>query len=92
MILDGRPRMEVARDLDVPESCLRRWKKNVLEELDKQSCSGEPSASDLAAENAKLRRELAAMTEQRDILKKRYASSTRWTLEVGGGRDAGQGA
>ena len=70
MILDGRPRMEVARDLDVPESCLRRWKKNVLEELDKQSPAGEPSASELAAENAKLRSELAAMTEQRDILKK----------------------
>ena len=70
MILDGRPRLDVARDLDVPESCLRRWKKDLLGELDKQSAPGEPNASELAAENAKLRRELASMTEQRDILKK----------------------
>ena len=70
MILDGRPRMEVARDLDVPESCLRRWKKGLPGELDKQTALGEPRASELAAENARLRRELNAMTEQRDILKK----------------------
>lgn len=70
MVLAGRGPTEVARDLGVPRSCLTRWKKSRLEAMD----GGEPSQgmkpSELAAENDRLRRELAYVSEQRDILKK----------------------
>ena len=34
MVLDGRGPTEVARDLDIPLSCLMRWKKDLLEKMD----------------------------------------------------------
>ena len=34
MVLDGRGPTEVARDLDITLSCLRRWKKDLLEKMD----------------------------------------------------------
>ena len=70
MVLDGRGPTEVARDLDIPLSCLRRWKKDLLEKMDQGGAPGERSASDMAAEMDKPRRELADVTVQRDILKK----------------------
>lgn len=90
MVLDGRGPTEVARDLDIPLSCLRRWKKDLLEKMDQGGAPGERSASDMAAEMDKLRRELSDMTVQRDILKKRYAYSTKWTAQAGGDRHASQ--
>ena len=59
----------------------------MLAELDKQSAAGEPSASELAAENAKLRRELAAMTEQRDP----YGRPLYWVGPPGAADDGGEG-
>lgn len=70
MVLDGRGVNSVAKDLDIPRSCLQRWKKNYLAKLDSAVPSGGKSASDLAAENERLRKELAYVSEQRDILKK----------------------
>lgn len=70
MVLDGRGVNAVAKDLDVPRSCLGRWKKAYLERMDSAVPAGSRSASDMAAENERLRRELAYVSEQRDILKK----------------------
>jgi|GEM_PF-2335124 len=65
-------------------SCLKRWKRKHLCEMDAAVPAGSRSASELAAENERLRRELAYMTEQRDIPKKRYASSARSKAESAG--------
>ena len=70
MVLDGRGVNSVAKDLDIPRSCLQRWKRQHLESMDASVPAGGRSASELAAENDRLRRELAYVSEQRDILKK----------------------
>lgn len=70
MVLEGRSINEVARDLGIHRSCLQRWKKRRLEEMDQAAPEGARSPSELAAENERLRRELAYVSEQRDILKK----------------------
>ena len=70
MTLSGRGPTDVARDLDIPRSCLTRWKKAHLEKMDTGEVAVGLKPSELAAENDRLRRELAYVTEQRDILKK----------------------
>ncbi len=70
MVLDGRSVNQVARDLDIHRSCLQRRKRKHLSEMDAAVPASSRSASELAAENERLRKELAYMTEQRDILKK----------------------
>ena len=63
----GRSVAQVARELGVSLSTLHQWKK---------SCDPEGSAAvvrtvaELEAENRQLRRELARVAQQRDILKK----------------------
>lgn len=73
MVLEGRGPMEVSRDLGIPRSCLTRWKKAYLERMDAQAPLEAARPSELAAENQRLRRELAYVSEQRDILKKTIA-------------------
>jgi transposase len=70
MVLSGRGLNAVAKDLGIPKSCLQRWKRRQLESMDASAPDGSASPSELAAENERLRRELAYVTEQRDILKK----------------------
>ena len=70
MVLDGRALNQVAKDLDIARSCLQRWKKSYLASMDRSVPAGGKSASEMAAEIDRLRRELAYVTEQRDILKK----------------------
>lgn len=70
MVLDGRGVNEVAKDLGIARSTLQRWRKNYLGRIDSAVPAGEPSARALAGEIARLRKELAYVTEQRDILKK----------------------
>lgn len=70
MVLEGRGPLEVSRDLGIPRSCLTRWKKSYLEGMDAQAPREGAKPSELAAENERLRRELAYVKEQRDILKK----------------------
>ena len=57
----GKPAQEIAAQLGIREGQLYEWKKNALP----MAASG-----DLQAENAALRRELALVRQQRDILKK----------------------
>lgn len=70
MVLDGRALNAVASDLGVARSCLQRWKKRHLQGLDESIPAGGMSASDMSAEIDRLRRQLADVSEQRDILKK----------------------
>ncbi len=75
----GRPQMEIAAELGLQPSQLRRWQR--LLQQGQQSGSrpapvtvakapAAPAPADLAAENARLRRELERARTERDILKK----------------------
>jgi transposase len=74
----GRPQVEIAAELGIQPSQLRRWQKVVQGSSQRSvtASSGDAalaSAStpaDLAAENARLRRELERARAERDILKK----------------------
>ncbi len=59
-----RPAAELARELGVPRNRLYKWQKEVA------THGGAFPGSESAAELARLKRELARVTEERDILKK----------------------
>ena len=65
--------VEVGKELGINGNMLARWKQEHLESMD-QSCGDLPESglkpSEVEAENRRLRRELAHVSEQRDILKK----------------------
>lgn len=68
----GKSVKEVAEDLGLNRNLLSRWRREELEGMDR-SCDlpkGGMKPSDIEAENQQLRRELARIREQRDILKK----------------------
>lgn len=73
MVVDGGHKLtEVARDLDLRPDLLRRWKRKLEEDGGEAFPGhGRPKASD--AEMLQLRRELARVREERDILKKAVA-------------------
>lgn len=60
----GYPVREVSQRLGVSTYALYKWLKRFGEPLPK------PAATDLEAENRRLKRELARVTEERDIFKK----------------------
>ena len=57
----GKPAQEIATQLGIREGQLYEWKKSAMPTVPR---------GDLQAENAALRRELALVRQQRDILKK----------------------
>lgn len=57
----GKPAQQVATELGIREGQLYEWKKRVMPSLPQ---------GDLQAENAALRKEVALLRQQRDILKK----------------------
>jgi transposase len=66
----GKPLAQIARELGINEQVLRQWKKQA------QTADGAGVRPDHFAqeeENRRLRRELARVTEERDILKKATA-------------------
>jgi transposase len=68
----GQTLSAVAADLGLSPQCLRAWRQH-MESSQPTSIQDADSASNelaLARENGQLRRELEAMTRQRDILKK----------------------
>lgn len=67
----GYPVREVARRLGVSSHSLYKWLKLFGEPVAK------PAGVDLEAENRRLKRELARVTEERDILKKATAYFAR---------------
>jgi len=68
----GRPAAELARELGVPRTRLYKW----ATQLDTQGAGAFPGSgrqANAAAELARLKRDLARVTEERDILKKAAA-------------------
>jgi len=73
----GHTLSAVAGDLGLSPQCLRDWRKNMdsdahlaSETSTTKGTNNSTANLDLARENGQLRRELEAMTRQRDILKK----------------------
>src|SRR4028119_575161 len=83
----GQTLAAVAADLGLSSQCLRSWHKQ-MEAVPAQSTAtrGDTHTSSelaLARENGQLRRELEAMTRQRDILKKAISIFSENTLSGG---------
>lgn len=70
LLLGGRSVREVSRDLGVDVSSLNRWRRQLLEEQDHSHEGPGLSPSEQAAENQRLRKELAEQKEIVSILKK----------------------
>lgn len=70
LVLDGRSAREVSRDLGIDVSNLNRWKKEYLDQQDQAHHGVGLSPSEQAAENKRLRKELAEQKEIVSILKK----------------------
>jgi len=73
VIRSGKSATDVAKDLGINGVMLSRWKQEHLARMD-ESCGALPESglkpSEVEADNRRLRRELAYVSEQRDILKK----------------------
>ncbi|WP_246682834.1 IS3 family transposase [Methylobacterium sp. WL9] len=87
----GRPQMQIAAELGIQPSMLRQWRAGLVGGSPPQRAAGSPgtasaspvaSPSDQAAEIARLRRELDRTRMERDVLKKRSASSQRCPSDV----------
>ena len=63
---------QAARDLDVAESVLRRWIRDVASDA-KHACPGHGQVRPEQQEIDRLRREVAKLRAERDILKKAAA-------------------
>jgi len=61
---------DVAKELGINRSNLGRWRIEHLKKLDQGIATSGITPTDLEQENRKLRKELAYIKEQRDILKK----------------------
>lgn len=77
MLNGGRLLKDVASDLGIDRSVLGRWKKLYLEKLDSGVSSSGMKPSEMDNENRRLRKELAYVKEQRDILKKAVSIFSR---------------
>ncbi len=75
--LGDKPTSELAMELGVKRTLLYRWKDQLEEKGESAfSGSGRPR-NDQLSENAKLKKELKEVTEERDILKKAAAYFAR---------------
>jgi len=73
LIVEGGRRVaDVAQDLDIHENVLRKWKNQYLEDKE-QSFPGKGKLKPEEEEIRRLRRELADIKEEREILKKALA-------------------
>ena len=72
-----RPAAEISRELGVKRSLLYRWRDEINQKGDKAfEGSGRPTIEEMS-EMSRLRRELEAVKEERDILKKAAAYFAR---------------
>jgi transposase len=67
LIRSRKSRRQVALDLGITDSTLKKWKDTFLSE------ENSPQKSTLEDENLRLKREVAELREERDILKKSVA-------------------
>lgn len=71
VLASGLPILRVADDLGPHEALLRRWLRQVSEPSRlRRPATQAPSPADLAAENARLKRELSRAQMERDIPRK----------------------
>ena len=77
---EGLPVTEAARRISVPKGTLTHWVIKVRKGRALTAPSGRTPVSDLEAENARLRRELAETRMERDLLKKAAAYFARESL------------
>jgi transposase len=77
----GRKVTDVARDFDIHENVLRKWKNQYIEDKE-HSFPGKGRLKPEDEELRRLKRELADMREERDILKKPWPSSQNTRNEV----------
>ena len=75
----GLSRGEISRRLSIPKGTIVNWLMG-NESRKPMGSPGSQSAADLAAENAKLRKELAESRMERDILKKATAYFAKESL------------
>jgi len=68
----GRKVSEVARDLDIHSNVIHRWKREYLEDIE-DAFPGKGCMKPEAEEMRTLKKTLADVTEERDILKKALA-------------------
>jgi len=74
LLSSGKTQREVARDLGISVETLRDWKQQHQQRLAAVPAGpGQSTALDLERENQRLRRELAYVQRQREILKKALA-------------------
>lgn len=76
VVEDGQPQTHVARDLNIPVNTLAMWKRQYLESPD-QSFPGNGRQKTDDAELTRLRRELARLKRENEILKKAAAYFAR---------------
>ncbi len=75
VVEQGRPAREIARDLGINESLLHQWKRRFREEGALAfPGNGQVSGSEQEREIQKLRKELARVKQEREILKKAAAN------------------
>ena len=85
----GRPQVEIAAELGLQPSQLRRWQKAIHGSGERTAAAPAvaapaaitPAPADLAAENARLRRELERARAERDILKNHRGPAVRLRAE-----------
>jgi len=70
IIIDGTPVKQASEQLGVSEGVLYEWRRKHLDELEASNPEGSASPKDLAAENERLRKELAKSRRMNEILKK----------------------
>lgn len=66
----GKPAVQIARELGCTADSLRTWKRKYDNPLENCLDPDELTPAELKRENARLRKELNYVTEQRNILKK----------------------
>lgn len=67
LIRTGKSIKKTAKDLGISEQSLRTWKRKYLAEV------GSPQRKTLEEENERMKKEIAELREERDILKKSVA-------------------
>lgn len=74
----GKPASEIAMQLNVKRTLLYRWRDQLADKGSDafKTCPGRPKASQMS-ELSRLKQELRAVTEERDILKKAAAYFAR---------------
>jgi transposase len=88
LVSSGRPLSEIAGELGIPAARLRAWRNRNdggqagSPQRPNTQAVIPPAGTDLAAENARLRRENERLRMEREILKKHFASSRNHRNEI----------